>query len=395
MAHYNYLIIGGGMTGDSAIQGIREVDSKGTIGLFSAEPEVPYDRPPLTKGLWTKGKPLDSVKRKTDQQKADLHLGRRVTSVDVKGKQIADDTGNVHTFDKLLLATGGRPRRLPFGGEEIIYFRTLADYRRLRDLTRTDKRFAVIGGGFIGSEIAAALAMNDRQVTMIFPETGIGARAYPRDLSDSLNDYYRSKGVTVLAGQSVKGLDVRDRQLALTTEDQKEVLVDGVVAGIGIEPDVELARSAGLDIDNGIVVDEFLRTSAADVYAAGDVACFYNPALDKRIRVEHEDNANTMGKQAGRNMAGADEPYHHLPYFYSDLFDLGYEAVGELDSRLETVSDWQEPFKKGVVYYLKSGRVQGVLLWNVWEHVAAARQLIASKGPFKAADLKDRLLQAV
>lgn len=390
MMHYNYLIVGGGMTADAAVQGIREVDAKGTIGLIGAEPEVPYNRPPLSKGLW-KGKPLNSIRRKTDQQKVDLHLGRRVTSLDVEGKQIADDMGNVHTFDKLLLATGGRPRHLPFGGEEIIYFRTVADYRRLRDLTETDNRFVVIGGGFIGSEVAAALAMNDKQVTMIFPETGIGARVYPRDLSDSLNTYYREKGVKVLAGQSVEGLEVRDQQLALTTEDQKEIVVDGVVAGIGIEPDVELAKLAGLEIDDGIIVDGFLRTSAADVYAAGDVARFYNPALDKRIRVEHEDNANTMGRQAGRNMAGANEPYHHLPYFYSDLFDLGYEAVGELDSRLETVADWQEPFKKGVVYYLKGGRVQGVLLWNVWDQVDAARQLIASKGPFKPAGLKGRL----
>jgi NADPH-dependent 2,4-dienoyl-CoA reductase/sulfur reductase-like enzyme len=186
-------------------------------------------------------------------------------------------------------------------------------------------------------------------------------------------------------------MEVRGRQVVLTTADKTEIVVDGVIAGIGIEPDVELARLAQLEIDNGIVADEFLRTSAPDIFAAGDVARFYNPALDKQIRVEHEDNANMMGKQAGRNMAGANEPYHHLPYFYSDLFDLGYEAVGELDSRLETVADWQELFKKGVVYYLQGGHVQGVLLWNVWDRVDAARQLIASQGPFRQADLMGRL----
>ena len=390
MTHYKYLIVGGGMTADAAVQGVRELDATGAIGLIGAEAEVPYNRPPLSKGLW-KGKPLESIRRKTEQQKVDLHLGRRVTSVDAHARQVADDLGNVHTFDKLLLATGGRPRRLPFGGEEIIYFRTLADYRRLRDLAETSNRFAVIGGGFIGSEIAAALAMNGKDVTMIFPETGIGARVYPRDLSAFLNEYYRGRGVRVLAGQSVRGLEVRDRQLALTIGDRGEIVVDGVIAGIGIEPDVELARLAQLEIDDGIVVDEFLRTSAPGIYAAGDVARFYNPALDKRIRVEHEDNANAMGKQAGRNMAGADEPYHHLPYFYSDLFDLGYEAVGELDSKLETVADWQELFKKGVIYYLQGGHVQGVLLWNVWDQVDAARQLIASQGPFRQADLMGRL----
>lgn len=395
MAHYNYLIIGGGMTGDSAVQGIREVDSKGTIGLFSAEPEVPYNRPPLTKGLW-KDKPFDSIRRKTEQQKmVDLHLGRRVASIDVKAKRVADDSGQEYTYDRLLLATGGKPRRLPFGGDGIIYYRTVADYQCVRAVADAGKSVAIIGAGFIGSELAAGLAMNGKDVTLIFPESGIGALRYPRDLSDFLTDYYRGKGVKIQAGRSVKDVQSRGNRFALTTDDKKELVVDCAVAGIGIEPDVELAKAAGLEIDDGIVVDEFLGTSAANVYAAGDVARFYNPALDKRIRVEHEDNANTMGKQAGRNMAGTDEPYHHLPYFYSDLFDLGYEAVGQLDSKLETVADWQEPFKKGVVYYLKSGRVQGVLLWNVWEHVDAARQLIASKGPFKAADLKDRLLQTV
>jgi NADPH-dependent 2,4-dienoyl-CoA reductase/sulfur reductase-like enzyme len=144
-------------------------------------------------------------------------------------------------------------------------------------------------------------------------------------------------------------------------------------------------------VENGIVVDEFLRTSHPDIYAAGDVAAFYNPALGKRIRVEHEDNANSMGRLTGLNMAGKSEPYHHLPFFYSDMFDLGYEAVGEVDARLETFADWKRPNEEGVIYYLQNDRVRGVLLWNVWEQVEAARQLIAEPGPFTAKDLKGRL----
>jgi NADPH-dependent 2,4-dienoyl-CoA reductase/sulfur reductase-like enzyme len=144
-------------------------------------------------------------------------------------------------------------------------------------------------------------------------------------------------------------------------------------------------------VENGIVVDDFLRTSAPDVYAAGDVANFANPALGHRLRVEHEDNANTMGSLAGRGMAGAPEPYQHLPFFYSDLFDLGYEAVGETDSRLATVADWREPHREGVIYYLRDGRVRGVLLWNTWGQVDAARRLIAEPGPFHAEELRGRL----
>jgi NADPH-dependent 2,4-dienoyl-CoA reductase/sulfur reductase-like enzyme len=155
---------------------------------------------------------------------------------------------------------------------------------------------------------------------------------------------------------------------------------------------VELAQAAGLEVGNGIRVDRALRTSRPEIYAAGDVAEFFNPALEKYLRVEHEDNANTMGEMAGRSMAGETVSYDHLPFFYSDLFELGYEAVGEIDSRLETLAEWKEPYREGVVYYLRGGRVRGALLWNVWERVDAARQLIAEAGPFGPDDLKGRLL---
>src|SRR5262249_39807792 len=159
-------------------------------------------------------------------------------------------------------------------------------------------------------------------------------------LSEFLNKYYRDKGVDVWNGESAVGLDRKGEQFILKTQSQREVTVDGVVAGLGIQPNLALARSAGLQTADGIVVDEFLRTNQPDIVAAGDVALFSNPALERRLRVEHEDNANTMGRSAGRNMAGASEPYHHLPFFYSDLFDLGYEAVGELDPRLSILADW-------------------------------------------------------
>jgi NADPH-dependent 2,4-dienoyl-CoA reductase/sulfur reductase-like enzyme len=156
---------------------------------------------------------------------------------------------------------------------------------------------------------------------------------------------------------------------------------DGVVAGVGIMPDTELAEALQLKVDNGVHVNEFLQTSDPDIYAAGDVANFYNPLLGRRIRVEHADNATTMGKTAGRNMAGAEERYDYLPFFYSDLFDLGYEAVGLLDARCEVVEDWQKKFEKGVLYYLEDNRVRGVLLWNVWDKVDQARGVIGMPAP--------------
>ena len=388
--HYKYLIVGGGMTADAAMHGIREVDAAGAIGLIGGEEHPPYDRPPLSKALW-KGKPLDSIWRKTENTGVELHLGRTVRNLEPLAKQVEDDEERCFTFDKLLLATGGTPRRLPFGGDDIIYYRALNDYQRLRSLTETGRNFVVIGGGFIGSEVAAALAMNGMRVTLAFPDEGIGARIYPRDLSLFLNDFFRQKGVDVLTGESVSGMERQGNGFSLMTQGGRTLEADGVVAGIGIRPDVELAQKADLTVDNGILVDEHLRTAHPDIYAAGDVANFYNPALGQRMRVEHEDNANSMGTAAGRAMAGAVEPYHHLPFFYSDLFDLGYEGVGELDARLETVTDWKDPYREGVIYYLHNGRVRGVLLWNIWKQVDAARHLIAEPGPFSAQNLKGRL----
>jgi NADPH-dependent 2,4-dienoyl-CoA reductase/sulfur reductase-like enzyme len=395
MPNYTYLLVGGGMTAAAAVQGIREVDPSGSIGLISAEGHAPYDRPPLSKGLW-KGKPLESIWRHTESQGVTLHLGRTVRHLDPQNKRVTDDQGTVSGYSKLLLATGGTPRHLPFGDEQIIYFRTVDDYERLRALTRTGQHFAVIGGGFIGSEVAAALAMNGKRVVMAFPEAGVGSRMFPLDLAQFLNDFYRQKGVEVLPGQRVDGLETRGGRAVLKVRNQqgqgeREVVADSVVAGIGIQPNVELARSAGLEVEDGIRVDASLRTSHPDIYAAGDVANFYNPAVDKRLRVEHEDNANTMGRLAGQAMAGRTVTYDHLPFFYSDLFELGYEAVGEVDSRLETMADWKEPYREGVVYYLRDGRVRGALLWNVWEQVEAARRLIAEPGPFRPESLKGRL----
>jgi NADPH-dependent 2,4-dienoyl-CoA reductase/sulfur reductase-like enzyme len=361
MTTTNYLIVGGGMTADAAVRGIREHDAEGTIVLVGDEAHPPYKRPPLSKGLWSGG---DEAKIWKHTEGADLRLGRRITSLDVDAHRATDDQGETYEFEKVLLATGGTPRRLGGDDGEVVYYRTLDDYRRLRERVGDGTRVTVIGGGFIGSEIAAALTGAGARVTMLFPESTIGFRLFPGDLGEFVTDYYREKGVDVRAGETVANVGDLD--------------ADVVVAGLGIVPNVDLAESAGLPVDNGVVVDERGRVGGRDdVYAAGDVANYPSPVLGKRFRVEHEDHANSHGKLVGANMAGAAQSYDHLPFFYSDLFDLGYEAVGEVDSRLEMQSDWQEPFRKGTVAYLgEDGKPRGFLLWNVWDKTDAARDAI-------------------
>jgi NADPH-dependent 2,4-dienoyl-CoA reductase/sulfur reductase-like enzyme len=382
-----YLVVGGGMTGDAACKGIREHDQDGTVTLVGAEAHPPYKRPPLTKGLWSGGEE-EKIWRGTDQLGVDLRLGRTVVSVDASARTAADDAGDTYRYEKLLLATGGRPRRLPGDdGSDIVYYRTIDDYRRVRGLAGEGTRFVVVGGGFIGSEIAAALTSNGSHVTMVFPDPGICARLFPAELSEFVTGYYRDKGVEVLTGETVAGVE----NGTVRTSGGAELQADAVIAGLGIEPVTELAAGIGLPVEDGIVVDELGRAGGReDVFAAGDVARFPLAALGHTARVEHEDHANTHGHAVGANMAGAGLPYDHLPFFYSDLFDLGYEAVGDLDSRQATVVSWKEPNRKGVIAYVDGdNRPRGFLLWDVWGKVDAARDLIRAGEPVDEAALAE------
>jgi 3-phenylpropionate/trans-cinnamate dioxygenase ferredoxin reductase subunit len=372
-----YLIVGGGMTGDAAAKGIRERDADGSIVLVGAEQHPPYARPPLTKGLWSGG---DEAKiwRGTEDVGVDLRLGRRIVSLDLDGHRATDDAGEEYAWEKLLLATGGRPRTIP-GTAGVVYFRTLDDYRTVRAQVKEGARAIVIGGGFIGSEIAAALAANGCRVTMVFPDAGIAARLLPAGLSAFVTEEFRGRGVEVLAEETVEAAVAGSVTLGSGRTLEAEI----VIAGLGLEPVTDLAESAGLAVDNGIVVDEFGRVEGReDVFAAGDVANFPVAMLGRHLRVEHEDHAKSHGRAVGANMAGAEVPYDHLPFFYSDMFDLGYEAVGEVDSRLATVETWQEPNRKGIVAYVdEARRPRGLLFWNVWDHVERGRELIRTGAP--------------
>ncbi len=391
MRHYPYVIVGAGMAAHAAAHALRASDAGGPIGMIGAEPTGPYKRPPLSKGLWRDEDP-EGIWLGTRLAGLDLHTGRRVVTIDRASRKVIDDQGVEYGYGKLLLATGGSPRRLPFGGRAVIHFRTVDDYRRLRSLADLRSRIAVVGGGFIGSEIAAALAMNGLEPTLTFPEETVCARVFPREIGLRLNTLFRERGVRLHPGTSVTGIEDagHDRSLVALSSGLR-LEVDGVVAGIGLQPGVELARAAGLEVDDGVVVDESLRTSDPSIFAAGDVARFPSPLLGISLRVEHEDAAITMGEAAGRAMAGVPTSYRHLPFFYSDLFDLGYEAVGLTDARMEVVADWKEAYRQGFLYYLENGRVRGVVCWGIFGKIDEARGLLAEPGPFRAADLRGRL----
>jgi len=380
---HRYVIVGGGLAGASAIEGIRRHDREGRILMLARENFTPYHRPPLSKGLWFGRSTREELPVYDDafyrENDVEVLLRREVVELDPARHLLWDERGVEHGYERLLLATGGRPRRLVVAGadtEGIHYFRTLEDYLLLESRLGRFEHALVLGGGFIGAEVAAALRHAGKEVTFLHDREYPLHRVLPRDLGRYVADYYRRQGVETVSEDKVVRFEAAQGLIRAHTAGGSTISTQLVVAGIGIEPEVDLAEAAGLDVDDGIVVDEFTRTTDPDVYAAGDVARFPCVPLQRSLRVEHWDHAREQGRCAGANMAGATEPYEGIPYFFSDLFDLGFEAVGELDPTLTIEAVWREPNRQGVVFYLRDDVVRGVLLWNVWGAVDWARALV-------------------
>jgi 3-phenylpropionate/trans-cinnamate dioxygenase ferredoxin reductase component len=381
-----YIVIGAGLAGASAIEGIRSVDPKGSVSMIGAENVIPYDRPPLSKKLWSGKKKLEDIylhKESFYQESGvTLLLGRQATDLNPAEKVVVDHTGERHRYGKLLLATGGVPRTLDIPGgnlDDVFYYRTLNDYKRLRQRASLARSATVLGGGFIGSEIAAALSSNNLSVTMIYPSDYLCDRVFPRDLGLAMEKIYESRNIRILKNQKPITIERDGSALAVHTSAGLRGASDLVIAGVGSRTAVELAEQAGLSTGDGIIVNQYLQTSHPDIYAAGDNARFPYETLDRQMRLEHWDNALNQGKQAGRNMAGAHESFTYMPYFFSDLFEFGYEAVGEVNSKMDIVADWQKTYEKGVLYYTRNGVIRGAMMCNIWDKVEEARELIRRK----------------
>lgn len=383
---YDYVIVGGGAAAASAVEGIRAQDPKGTVLVLSRDNHPPYRRPPLSKDLWFGKSKLDDLPIHPEafyrEQNVELVLRREAVELDTTQRQVWDDRGVAFEYGELLLATGARPRLIDVPGssiEGVHYFRYLEDYLFLSH--HHFEHALVVGGGFIGVELAAALRHSGHEVTLIFPDEYPLRRVLPRGLGLFLSEYYREKGVDVISGESIVGFDDRGGVITAKTQSGNYADTQLVLVGVGIVPHTELADAAGLEVGKGIVVDSHGRTSAEHVWAAGDVAEFPYLALGQTLRIEHWDHALAHGKAVGANMAGANRPYDEMPVFFSDLFDIGWEAVGEIDPSLVVEEVWREPHKQGVLFYLRDEVVRGVLMWNTWGLADWARALIREARP--------------
>jgi NADPH-dependent 2,4-dienoyl-CoA reductase/sulfur reductase-like enzyme len=374
MATYKYVIIGGGIAGGRACEGIRQIDEDGSILLVTREQHPPYERPPLSKSYLRDESGLARVYLRGsdfyDEKNVEILKGLDALHINPAQHQVLCDGGVVLDYKKLLLATGGRAIELDIPGkdlENVFTLRTIEDSEAIREAGGNDKKALVLGGSFIGSEAAASLAQMGTEVIQIFPEARILERIVPEEVSDHITALYQRHGVRIQPGTVTKSLEGDEYIQKAVLDNGERLDIDLMVMGVGIQLNTELAVESGLRVreeDNAIVVDEYLRTSDPDIYAAGDVAAWPDPTFNQRLRVEHWDVARRQGRQAGRNMAGEKESYTALPYFFSDLFDLSFEVWGNLSKWDQTVTRGTMESGSFAVYYFEEDRLNGVLSVN-------------------------------
>ncbi|XP_038271901.1 apoptosis-inducing factor 1, mitochondrial isoform X7 [Dermochelys coriacea] len=463
-SHAPFLLIGGGTAAFAAARSIRARDPGARVLIVSEDPDLPYMRPPLSKELWFSEDPnvtetlrfkqWNGKERSIYFQPPSFYVparnlpyienggvavlnGKKVVHMDVRGNVVKLDDGTQISYDKCLIATGGSPRNLPAierAGKDVqqrlTLFRKIEDFRALEKISREVKSITIIGGGFLGSELACALGRKVHatglEVIQMFPENGNMGKVLPEYLSNWTTEKVKREGVNVMPNAVVKSVSVCGNRLIIKLKDGRKVETDHIVAAVGLEPNVELAKSAGLEVDSdfgGFRVNAELQ-ARSNIWVAGDAACFYDIKLGRR-RVEHHDHAVVSGRLAGENMTGAAKPYWHQSMFWSDLGpDVGYEAIGLVDSSLPTVGVFAkatakdtpksateqsgtgirseseteaeaseitisasspstpqvpkqgEDYGKGVIFYIRDKVVVGIVLWNIFNRMPIARKII-------------------
>ncbi|MGY1635960.1 NAD(P)/FAD-dependent oxidoreductase [Geodermatophilus sp. SYSU D00742] len=393
-----FVIVGAGLAGAKAAETLREEGYDGPVVLLGAEPERPYERPPLSKQYL-----LGSAERDTAfvhdagwyaGHDVELRTGVTVTRLDPAGHRVRLDTGEELPYARLLLATGSAPRRLPVPGADldgVRYLRTLADADRLRaDLTGGGRRVVVVGAGWIGMEVAAAARSLGNEVVVVEPQPAPLSGALGRRLGAVFAQLHRDHGVVLLTSSTVRELRGDGGRVAsVVTDGHAGLPADLVVVGVGAAPRTELAVAAGLEVDDGVLTDETLHTSAPDVFAAGDVAGSFTPFYGRHVRVEHWANALHGGPAAARAMLGQDVVHDRLPYFFTDQYDLGMEYSG-LASPDDTVVCRGTPGDDAfTAFWTADGRVTAAMTVNVWDLTEPVQALIRSRRPVDPERLAD------
>ena len=382
------VVVGGGLTGARAVQKLRDEGYSGKLTVVGAEEHLPYERPPLSKGYLQGADERDSVFVKPqawyDEQDVELLLGARAEQLDPASRRLVLGDGRELAWDALLLATGSRPRMLNLPGTDldgVLTLRTLDDSDRLKATLSRIRRLVIVGGGWIGLEVAAAARAADVAVTVLEHAELPLLAVLGREVATVFADLHRAHDVDLRVGVDVAAIVGRDGAVTgVALGDGEVVPADAVLVAVGASPRTELAKSAGLDVRSGVVVDAGLRSSAPGIFAAGDIAEAYHPILRDHIRVEHWDNAREQGFAAARSMLGQDVSYERLPYFYTDQYDLGMEYTGYLKpgGYDDVVLRGDVPGLKFVVLWLAAGRVVAGMGVNVWDAMDPVRELVAS-----------------
>ncbi len=399
MTGEKFVVIGAGHAGGRAVEAMRNTGFEGEISLIGSEPHLPYERPPLSKEL-LQGKtdyefPFIRPRQYYDEQKIKLRLGVAATSIDLIAKKVTLENGSDVSYDKLLLTTGGHVQTLPIPGENlhgVHYLRTLDDGRAIETSLRKGMRMVVVGGGFIGLEVAASASQRGCAVTVLELSDRLMGRGVPASISKFFLNLHRGQGVEIQLSTGIERIDGNGAVSVVTTDKSERLEAEIVVIGIGILPETGLAQRAGLAVDNGIIVDEFCRTSSPDVFAAGDNTCHRNTFVGSSVRLEAWQCAQNMAIAAAKIMCGDETPYHEVPWMWSDQFDANLQIAG-------VPINWDNIVIRGnpangsfIGFVLENGRISGAISINQPRDMRLARRMMDAGKLFSADELADEAI---
>jgi NADPH-dependent 2,4-dienoyl-CoA reductase/sulfur reductase-like enzyme len=398
MNQSNIVILGGGMVAGYATKQLVELGlPKGELAILSADSAVPYERPPLSKSFLAGKDSEDAIKINPEdfynKHGIELRLKCEVATADLKRKRLVLKNGDGFEFQKLIIASGARPRTLTIPGsnlQNLFYLRNLNDSKSIRDAAEKVKHAVVIGGGFIGMEVAAVLAQKGIEVALVLNDDRVFKRLFSPEMSSFFESYYAAKGVRLIKSTLVTELRGDRAVSSAVLKDGQTVQCDLVVAGIGVQPAIEVVTNSGLEVGDGILVNEYLQTSHPDIFAAGDVANYQDVLFGKRRRVEHWDNAVSQGQYCARSLMGDSTPFRHVPYFFSDVFDLSYEYWGDSSGADQVIHRGDVSSNSFSVWWLHQQRVVAAFAMNrPDEERNVAPQWIESGQRLSSTKLKD------